>query len=85
MSRSDPALSLRVPAELKERLERSARENGRSLNSEVVWRLWQWANGEFDHREEGSHTAALDRDLFKIEAALKSIRASMVIRPDSAP
>lgn len=39
MARTDPQINLRVPAELKKKLEILAIENSRSLNAEVVNRL----------------------------------------------
>ncbi|EDU8804996.1 Arc family DNA-binding protein [Salmonella enterica subsp. enterica] len=39
MSREDAQMKIRLPAELKEQLEKSAQENKRSMNAEVVHRL----------------------------------------------
>ncbi|ELZ3403972.1 Arc family DNA-binding protein [Acinetobacter baumannii] len=39
MARTDPQINIRVPAELKKKLETLALENNRSLNAEVVTRL----------------------------------------------
>lgn len=39
MSRDDPQLNLRLPSELKSKLELSAKNNNRSLNAETVIRL----------------------------------------------
>lgn len=39
MARRDPMIHLRVSEELKDSLEREAKANGRSLNSEVVTRI----------------------------------------------
>ncbi|MFC4339638.1 Arc family DNA-binding protein [Cupriavidus numazuensis] len=39
MTREDPQLKLRLPAELKEKLAAAAAESGRSINAEVVGRL----------------------------------------------
>ncbi|MFM0405219.1 Arc family DNA-binding protein [Paraburkholderia dipogonis] len=39
MARSDPQVNIRMPAELKERLESARIETKRSLNSEIVERL----------------------------------------------
>lgn len=41
MARTDPQINLRVPADLKKKIELIAVENGRSLNAEVVQRLEQ--------------------------------------------
>lgn len=39
MARSHPQVNFRMPQELKDRLEQSAKENGRSITSELVIRL----------------------------------------------
>lgn len=39
MSREDPQFRIRLPTDLKEKIEGSAKENGRSLNAEIVHRL----------------------------------------------
>ena len=39
------AFNLRMPVDLKDRLERAAREEGRSLNAEITRRLWKSFEG----------------------------------------
>ncbi|MBF7694149.1 Arc family DNA-binding protein [Acinetobacter pollinis] len=39
MARSDPQFNLRVPIELKQKVEGAAKESGRSINAEAVYRL----------------------------------------------
>jgi len=39
MSREDPQLKIRLPADLKQHIEKAAQENHRSINAEVVARL----------------------------------------------
>lgn len=39
MSREDPQLRIRLPIELKEKIEESSKENNRSMNAEIVQRL----------------------------------------------
>ena len=39
MSREDPQLRIRLPAELKEKIEASSKLNNRSMNAEIVTRL----------------------------------------------
>jgi hypothetical protein len=41
MARIDPQVNIRVPQELKDKIEEAAKENGRSINSETVLRLEQ--------------------------------------------
>lgn len=39
MSREDPQFKLRLPQELRDRIEQAAKESKRSLNAEIVARL----------------------------------------------
>lgn len=39
MSREDPQLRVRIPPELKEKIEDAAKSNARSMNAEIVHRL----------------------------------------------
>ncbi|MGL5966918.1 MAG: Arc family DNA-binding protein [Kluyvera sp.] len=39
MSREDPQLRIRLPIELKEKIESAAKRNSRSMNAEIVQRL----------------------------------------------
>ena len=39
MARTDPQISLRIPADLKERIRQAADANRRSVNAEIVHRL----------------------------------------------
>ncbi len=41
MARRDPQFNVRIPAELKQAIEEAAKENNRSINSEIVYRLQQ--------------------------------------------
>ena len=38
MSREDPQLKIRLPLELKEKIEKTALENGRTITAEAVYR-----------------------------------------------
>ena len=40
-----PAFNLRLPDDLKEALREAAKENQRSLNAEIIWRLRQSIDG----------------------------------------
>lgn len=47
MARTDPQFNLRVPQELKQQVEDAAKESGRSINAEAVYRLEEsflWKN-----------------------------------------
>lgn len=39
MARTDPKITLYIPAELKDRIKEAAEENRRSVNSEIIIRL----------------------------------------------
>lgn len=41
MARTDPQINFRLPHELKNRIEQSAKENGRSVTQEVILRIEQ--------------------------------------------
>lgn len=41
MARSDPQLNIRMPSALKDRLEEAAKESGRSVTQELIYRLEQ--------------------------------------------
>ena len=41
MARSDPQLNIRIPEQLKARVETAARESGRSVTAEILARLQQ--------------------------------------------
>ncbi|WP_456282740.1 Arc family DNA-binding protein [Cupriavidus sp. JZ107] len=80
MARTDPQVNLRMPADLKERLEVTARENNRSLTAEIVARL----EGSFDPSSEGAPakevTAILDL-LRRIQAEVTRLRIKAGSRP----
>lgn len=60
MSREDPQLRIRLPIELKEKIEVTAKENGRSMNAEIVQRLDSSFLGEIN-----------DDDLISAKDAIK--------------
>ena len=52
MARNDPQMNLRVPMELKERIEKAALDNGRTITAEAVYRLEQSFNKGNAHETE---------------------------------
>ncbi|KVD48646.1 hypothetical protein WS61_07445 [Burkholderia sp. ABCPW 11] len=65
MTREDPQMKLRLPADLKDRLSELAAANGRSLNAEVLLRLEASISG--DASAAPASAAAVDErmlDLF---------------------
>lgn len=51
MARNDPQMNLRVPMELKENIEKSALDNGRTITAEAVFRLEQSFEQKFGDLE----------------------------------
>ena len=60
MARNDPQMNLRVPMELKEKIEKAALNNGRTITSEAVYRLEESFKSEFPK----------DMDQFSLEELL---------------
>lgn len=76
MTREDPQMKLRLPAELKEKLAEAAAQSGRSINAEVVSRLAaSFARGDaegvvdFLLKETKHLSAKLDLVMRKLEGA----------------
>lgn len=69
MAAIDPHFRLRIPEDLKARVERAAEENSRSITAEIVYRL----KGSFG--VEASETDMLDRRIRETEVALRAAQA----------
>jgi hypothetical protein len=63
MTREDPQMKLRLPADLKDQLAALAEANGRSLNAEVVVRLEESLGGAAD-AQMSAHIDEHTLDLF---------------------
>lgn len=46
MARNDPQMNLRVPVEIKEKIEQAAADNNKTITAEAVLRLEQSFNAE---------------------------------------
>ena len=91
MARTDPQFNVRMPADLKEKIEEAAKENGRSMNAEIVYRLQQSLNEEQEDHVDGFHTIemkVLDHRnytpligdaLRKIEDELRAVRETLKV------
>lgn len=66
MARDDPQMNVRLPSDLKDRIERSARNNNRSMNAEIVTRL------------EESFDLAPDSQVFRRAAEMGSTPDSII-------
>ncbi|WP_413143552.1 Arc family DNA-binding protein [Burkholderia cepacia] len=73
MARDDPQINLRIPPELKERLDAASARKRRSLTAEVVARL----EASFSSDDESSNVHMDDRtlDLFAGHIAEKVVEA----------
>lgn len=65
MAREDPQMKIRFPVDLKDRIEQSANDSGRSMNAEIVARL---AASFHPHAD----TEALQREIEHLQARLQA-------------
>lgn len=75
MSRDDPQLRIRLPIELKEKIEVSAKENNRSMNAEIVQRLERTYLAELSDDEVLSA-----QDVIKIVASAKDELSNIIFK-----
>ncbi len=75
MSREDPQLRIRLPIELKEKIELSAKENNRSMNAEIVQRLERSYLADLPEDEVLSA-----QDVIKIAANAKDELSNIIFR-----
>lgn len=75
MSREDPQLRIRLPTELKEKVELSAKENNRSMNAEIVQRLERTYLTELPDDEILSA-----QDVVKITASAKEELSNIIFK-----
>lgn len=75
MSREDPQLRIRIPIELKEKIEVSAKENNRSMNAEIVQRLERTYLAELADDEVLSA-----QDVIKIVASAKDELSDIIFK-----
>ncbi|AYY47423.1 TPA: Arc family DNA-binding protein [Citrobacter freundii] len=75
MSREDPQLRIRLPIELKEKIEESAKANSRSMNAEIVQRLERTYLSELADDEVLSA-----QDVIKIVASAKDELSDIIFK-----
>jgi len=91
MARTDPQFNVRMPADLKEKIEEAAKENGRSMNAEIVYRLQQSLDDPQEEHVDGFHTIdmkvidhrnyppQIGDALRKIEDELRAVRETLKV------
>lgn len=73
MSRDDPQMKIRLPAELKDHIEETAKTVGRSMNAEIVARLKSTMQGYVDVSLSQGHQA---QELERLTKELHDLRAA---------
>lgn len=78
MARSDPQISLRIPADTKRKLEECAKRSGRSITAELVMRLESTFNDMSVNAELPVITAdvrlvELEQDIAEIKGVLGDV------------
>lgn len=63
MARIDQQLKFRVPAGLKQELEKAAAENNRSLNAEIIYRLQETLQMDAYQPQENIGSDPIEADL----------------------
>ena len=80
MSREDPQMKIRLPADLKDQIEAAAKAAGRSMNAEIVARLERsfTADKEVEQIafESGFEAAMLREDVARLTALLQKANES---------
>lgn len=80
MARTDPQFNVRMPADLKEKIEEAAKENGRSMNAEIVYRLqrsiedYQVETGGIGHMEFRIVDRSIGKGQQKVVNALEEMQ-----------
>lgn len=85
MSRDIVPFGLRMPPDLKARIEKAAHDNGRSMNAEIVHRLQQaFAEADPEAAERATEALSLSKPHTKYLKAAKDW-AVEIARPDQRP
>ena len=71
MARTDLQVNIRMPAELKERIERATDASGRSLNAEILYRLQRTFEANII---AASETERLNKVADRLELVLEQLR-----------
>jgi len=79
MARTDPQVNFRIPAELKDKLDNAAKENGRTLTAELILRLEM----TFDNDDQVKDLLARVEKLEEIVERLEGFEYDSIIRLDA--
>lgn len=82
MARSDPVFNLRMPPEMKEKIAERAKNNGRSLNAEIVQMLFEVMHRDKILLGEVSETETDSRILMAKESLMEVIK---ILNTDKKP
>ncbi|KQQ77225.1 Arc family DNA-binding protein [Acinetobacter sp. Leaf130] len=63
MARTDPQVNFRIPAELKDKLDDAAKENGRTLTAELILRLEMTFEHDDQVQDLQGRVDQLDKDV----------------------
>jgi len=75
MARSDQQFPLRLPPELKEKLENAAKESGRSKNAEAVYRLEESFNKS---KSQDDELAELRKEIRNLNMTIHTLADALV-------
>ena len=84
MSQNPPDMKLRISAELRRKIEISAKENNRTLNSEIIERLeqsYRRPNLRFFKKGDSASPLAVEKRIAKLEEQVAKLLGS----PQSTP
>lgn len=70
MARNDPQMNLRVPMELKEKIEKAALDNGRTITAEAVYRL----ENSFDDEKPPTQSVDISKALSMIFEEIQDLK-----------
>lgn len=79
MARDDPQLKIRLPGDLKERIETAASDNNRTMNAEIVARLQESFDDtlKFEHGVLEDAVAEMVPAMNGLLAEVKALRAQL--------
>lgn len=79
MARTDPQVNFRIPAELKDKLDNAAKDNGRTLTAELILRLEM----TFENDDQVKDLLARVEKLEEIVERLEGFEYDSIIRLDA--